>query len=288
MTHMTAVGLALGAALGWGLSDFLGGLKSRSSAVLSVLLVSQLTALVALAIVVVARGSGPPGGGSLGYAAMAGAGEVVGIAALYRGLAVGRMTVVAPVAATAPVLPVLFGLARGEVPGPVTSAGLVLAAAGVVITSIRPHNATAATSRLGPSIGYGLLAAAGFGSFFLAMDAASEGDVLWSLLTARLTSVVGVAAVAAVTIARRGRLRLRKGDLHVMALVGLLIVAADFMYATATTLGLLGVAAVLGSLHTIVTIVLARAVLGERLERFQRIGIVTVLLGALAITGSPT
>jgi drug/metabolite transporter (DMT)-like permease len=284
---VAAILLALGAALGWGVSDFLGGLKSRSSSLLSVLLVSQVTALSVLAFIVIARGLPAPDGRFLVYAAMAGAGEVVGIAALYWGLAVGRMTVVAPVAATAPVLPVLAGLVAGEVPGPVASVGVVLAAAGVAITSVQRDAVNIAPSRLAPSVGYGLLAAAGFGSFFVAMDFASEGDVPWALLTARLTSVLAVGAVTVVTIRRAGRLRIQKVDLHVMALIGLLIVAADVMYATATTLGLLGVAAVLGSLHTVVTIGLARIVLDERLERIQRVGVVTVFLGVLAIAGSP-
>jgi drug/metabolite transporter (DMT)-like permease len=273
---VAAILLALGAALCWGLSDFLGGLKSRSSAVLSVLLVSQVTALSVLAFIVVARGLPAPEGRFLAYAAIAGLGEAVGIAALYRGLAVGQMTVVAPIAATAPVLPVLAGLAAGEVPGPVASVGVVLAAAGVAITSARRDAVNTASSRL-----------AGFGSFFLAMDLASEADVPWALLAARLTSVLAVGAVTVVAIARTGRLRIQRGDLHVMALIGLLIVAADAMYATATTRGLLGVAAVLGSLHTVVTIGLARIVLDERLERAQRVGVVTVLLGVLAIAGSP-
>jgi drug/metabolite transporter (DMT)-like permease len=284
---VAAILLALGAALCWGLSDFLGGLKSRSSAVLSVLLVSQVTALSVLAFIVVARGLPAPDGRFLAYAAIAGLGEAVGIAALYRGLAVGQMTVVAPIAATAPVLPVLAGLAAGEVPGPVASVGVVLAAAGVAITSARRDAVNTAPSRLAPSVGYGLLAAAGFGSFFLAMDLASEADVPWALLAARLTSVLTVGAVTVVAIGRTGRLRVQRGDLHVLALIGLLIVGADSMYATATTRGLLGVAAVLGSLHTVVTIGLARIVLDERLERAQRVGVVTVLLGVLAIAGSP-
>jgi len=285
---VAAVMLALGAAVGWGLSDFLGGLKSRSSSVLPVLLVSQVTALSVLAGIVVARDQPAPDGRFLVYAALAGGGEVVGIAALYRGLAVGQMTVVAPVAATAPVLPVLAGLLTGNVPGPVASVGVVLAAAGIAITSARRDAARTAPSRLVPSVGYGLLAAAGFGSFFLTMDLASEADVPWALLTARLTSVTAVGAVTAVAIGRPGRLRMQRGDLPVIALIGLLIVAADAMYATATTLGLLGVAAVLGSLHTVVTICLARVVLDERLEPIQRVGVVTVLLGVLAIAGSPT
>lgn len=278
---MTAALLALGAALSWGLSDFLGGLKSRSSATVVVLLVSQVTALCVLTVTVAVRGLPAPDGRFLPIAALAGVGEVVGIAALYRGLAVGRMTVVAPVAATAPVLPLLVGLVSGEVPGPLAGVGLVLAITGVVVTSTRADT-TAGPARLAPSVGYGLLSAAGFGLFFLTMDSASEGDVPWALLTARLAAVLAVGAAAALT----SRRRLRRRDLPAMALIGLLIVTADTLYATATTMGLLGVAAVLGSLHTVVTIALASLTLDERLGRAQRIGVATALLGVLTIAAS--
>jgi uncharacterized membrane protein len=105
---MAAVLLALGA-LGWGVSDFLGGLTSRSSSFLLVLLLSQITALVLLSVLVAADAAALPDSGHLGNAAAAGLSEAIGIAALYRGLSVGTMSVVAPVAATAPVLPLLAG-----------------------------------------------------------------------------------------------------------------------------------------------------------------------------------
>jgi drug/metabolite transporter (DMT)-like permease len=284
---MYAIALALGAAVGWGVSDFLGGLKSRSVPLLSVLLVSQLTGLVLLLLGVVVRGAPPPDSAALGYAAVAGTAEAVGIAALYRGLAAGTMSIVAPVAATAPLLPVLFGLSLGEVPGPVQGAGIVLAAAGIVVTSVKRQTANPSASKPARSVGYGLLAALGFGAFFVAMDSASEADILWALFVARLTATSAVAAIVVIAIRRHSHFGVRRVDLPVIALIGVLIIAADAMYATATTLGLLGIAAVLGSLHTIVTMGLARVYLKERLEPAQRIGIAAVLLGVLAITASP-
>lgn len=119
------------------------------------------------------------------------------------------------------------------------------------------------------------------------MDAASETDILWALFTARFTAASAVAAVVAIAVLRRSRLGVRGADLPVIAVIGALIVAADAMYATATTLGLLGVVAVLGSLHTIVTMGLARIYLKEHLERAQRVGVAAVLLGVLVIIVSP-
>lgn len=277
---MLAIVLALGAALGWGTSDFLGGLKSRTLPLLSVLLISQTTALTLLAVTLLVRGAGPPDGASLASAAGAGIAETIAIAALYRGLAVGTMSLVAPVAALAPVFPLLAGLAIGEVPGPLQFAGLGLALLGLVATSWTPRRDDT-DPRVLPSVLYGLLAALGFGAFFFAMDAASEGDVGWALLTSRLTAVT---AIAALTAARRRRPGVPRRDVPHLALIGVLIVAADALYAIASTQGLVSIAAVLGSLHTMVTIALAWLFLHERLRRPQQAGIALALAGVLAIS----
>ncbi|MFB4289266.1 EamA family transporter [Nonomuraea sp. ATR24] len=276
---MLAIALALGAGLGWGASDFLGGLKSRSRPVPSVLLISQATALVLLTITTAVRGVGPPDPAFLVQAAVAGLGETVGIAALYRGLAVGTMSIVAPVAAAAPLIPLLAGLVAGQVPGPLQFAGLVLTALGLVIASRRP--ATGTGDRPLTSILYGLLAALGFGTFFLSMHNAGQADTGWALLTARLTTVI---VIASVVVLRRHHVTVRRSDLPVLASIGVLIVAADAQYAVASMLGPVSVAAVLGSLHTVVTIVLARIVLKERLTRPQTIGMGVVLAGVLALS----
>jgi uncharacterized membrane protein len=139
-----AVALALASSPAYGVSDFLGGLTSRSVALLPVLLVSQGTALILLSIIVISRGEGPPGGAFLLYAAIAGLSETVGVAALYRGLAVGVMSIVAPVGAAAPAFPVVVGMALGEFPTPTQGAGIVLAVSGASsggFAEIGPHEA---------------------------------------------------------------------------------------------------------------------------------------------------
>jgi drug/metabolite transporter (DMT)-like permease len=286
---MLAIVLAAAAGIGWGVSDFLGGLKSRQAPLLGVLLISQVSALAVLAMTVAVRAAPPPAGPGLLYAAVAGAGEMVGIAAVYRGLSVGLMSVVAPIAALAPTVPLLVGLAAGEVPGSVQAAGLVLATLGVAISSIRrapggPPTVTA--RRLGPSIGYGLLGALGFGTFFLAMGRASRVDIPWSLFTSRSTAVLTIAVAAAVAAASAGRSRMAvaRSDVPVVAVIGVLIVAADATYAAATTLGLISIAATVSALHPLVTIGLARVRLHELLSYQQWIGITTTLAGVAAIS----
>ena len=281
---MLSMVLALGSALCWGVSDYLGGLKSRSLALLSVLLVSQFTGVLVLSMIVIVMGGEAPEGDRLLFAAGAGLGEVLGVAALYRGLAVGSMTIVAPVASIAPVVPLLAGFALGEVPAPLQLAGLLFIIFGLVLTSRKPGAATlSGGASLGPSLFYGGVSALGFGVFFVLMDSASEGGVPWALFVARLTAV-GV--LAAALVFTRSRIVLRSGDLPVTSLIGLLILGADVMYATATGIGLLGVVAVLGALHTVVTIFLARVFLNERIGRMQRFGVVACICGVLAVTAA--
>ncbi|WP_194819005.1 DMT family transporter [Nocardia sp. XZ_19_385] len=276
---MIAIVLALGAAFGWGTSDFLGGLKSRTLPLLSVLLISQSTALVLVTVFALVRGGGLPEPASLGYAALAGLAETAAVAALYRGLAVGSISIVAAVASTAPVVPLLAGLLLGEVPGVLQLAGLAVALIGLMVASYQSDQGGKGGQVL-PSIGFGLLAAAGFGTFFLAMDTASTGDIGWALLTARLTAV---GLIGAVVLVGRQRVTLPPKDIPAIALIGVLIVAADALYATASTLGMVGVVAVLGALHTLVTIALARIFLNEKLGRPQQVGVGAALVGVLAI-----
>ena len=277
---LLAIPLALGASLVYGLSDFLGGLKSRSLPQLSVLLISQGSALVVLIVLVAAAGAGPPSGEHIAYGVVAGLAEAVSVAALYRGLAVGSMSIVAPVAATAPVVPVLAGVALGEPLTALQGGGIVLAIAGVTMISLVPPGQRSARN-VGPSLLFGLLTALGFGGFLAAMDGASGGGVTWALLLARLTTV---AAFTAVVVATRPALRVARTDLPVLVLIGALILAADAMYAIATTEGLLSVVAVLSSLYPIVTIALARRYLDERVGRPQLRGIAVALSGAAAIS----
>ena len=242
---MLAVFLALGAALGWGTADFFGGLKSRSMPMLTVLLVSQAMALVLLVAVLIPAGEGPPAMRFVLYAVVAGLAEGLGVAALYRGLSVGTMSIVAPVSAIAPAVPLAAGLLLGEVPAPMQSAGLVLIVIGVILTSRQRREGNGASGNLTSSILYGLLSALGFGIFFVALGAASEGSVPWALFVARFSAV---AALVIVVVASRSRPSVKRTDLALLTATGVLIVASDGMYAIATTQGLISVVAVVALL----------------------------------------
>jgi drug/metabolite transporter (DMT)-like permease len=272
--------LALGASLTWGVGDFLAGLRSRSLPVLTVLVVSQAAGLLTIALVVAARGTGPPDARYLGYAVLAGLCGAAGLAALYRGLAVGDMSVVAPISATAAVVPVIAGLVSGERPSVLQGLGVALALAGVALTA---HES--GTGGGGPATGVGLalVAALSFGLVLVALGAASEGDALWGTLSMRSTSFSTL--VVAALLVRPG-FALRDGALPALVLIGILDVAGTMLFAVASTKSLLSLAAVLAQLYPVVTVLLARVVLGERISRHQQLGVVAVFAGVVLITAA--
>lgn len=272
--------LALGASISWGLGDFLGGLRTRRLPLLTVLVVSQAAGVLSIALVVGVRGQGPPDARQLAYAALAGVAGAGGLAALYRGLAVGAMSVVAPLAATAAVVPIAAGLLTGERPSAAQGAGIALALVGVIMAAREPSG-EGARSELATGVGLALVAALCFGFLLVALDAASEGDALWATLAMRVTSFTLLGAVA---LAARPSLALGERDLAALLLVGLLDTAGNALFALASTESLLSVASVLAQLYPVVTVLLARLVLAERIARIQAAGVVAALAGVALIT----
>ena len=277
---MVAVALALGASISWGVADFLGGLKSRRLHVLTVLLLSQAVGMLLVGALVAVRGEGPPDARFLFFGALAGLSGLIGLSAFYRGLAVGAMSVVAPISATGAAIPVAVGVATGDRPSEIQAVGLGLALVGVVVAS--REEGPAGSRRLAAGTGLALAAAAGFGGFFVGMDAASDGGVLWALLAARVFDVALLAAVA--VLLRPGRPMSARDTRDIVA-VGCFDVAANALFALASTEGLVSLVAVLASLYPVVTILLARAVLGERVRRSQAVGVALALGGVAAIAG---
>lgn len=284
---MLAVGLALASSLAWGLADFGAGLKSRRFAVLTVLLISQVGSLPLVVAVVAVRGAGPPEDSSFAVLAfLAGASGTVGIAAFYRALAVGTMSVVAPISATAAVVPLTVGVASGERPSAVQGLGVALALVGVVLAS-REASAAAegarSRSRTGAGVGLALVAAFGFGGFFVGIDAASaRGDEYWAILVQRITSLVLVAAVA---LRARPQLRVGLPETGALVAIGVADAVANTLFALASTRGLVSVVGVLGSLYPVITILLAWTVLRERLAPAQWAGVGGALGGVALIAG---
>lgn len=276
---MAAVLLALAASGCWGLADFAGGLKSRTIAVPVVLLLVEGTGLALVLAVVVATGEPPPGTRAVVASLAAGAAGATALGCFYRALATGTMSVVAPISATGVALPVLVGVLTGDTLSAVVSAGLVLAVAGVLLASREP-----AAEAGGPapgarraSVALALVAACGFGTYFVLSDVAADESVLWLLVLSRV-----IALPVLVLLALRAP-RPSAANAWPLLAAGALDVTATGLYGLANREGSLSIVAVVGSLYPVMTVLLARIVLRERLARVQAVGVAAALAGVALI-----
>lgn len=261
-----AVLLSLAAALAYGLSDFVGGLASRRTSAWSVAFVGAAAAFVG-AVVLAAVVDASPTRSDLVWGALAGIGTGAGGAFLYRGLATGRMGVVAPISAVgAALLPVCVGVATGERPALLVWLGILAAVPGIWLVSREPGG----SGDLAAGILDGVLAGLGFGLLFAAMGQVPEQAGFAPLAVAQAVGAVSV-AVTATLLGGRWVPSERSDAWGVLA--GLLASAAVVAFLLATQTGLLTVASVVTSLYPAVTIALAAAVLRERIHASQGVGL---------------
>ena len=274
---MSSLVLALGASLAWGFADFFGPLVSRTLGSLRVLFWAQVGGLLAIALAVAIRGQGPAGWGVL-FAILASVGGMLGLFAYYRGMQVGAMSVVAPIAGVSAIVPVIFGVASGDSPSVPQIAGIACALAGVGLASIEHQEGSA---RVAAGVGLALLAAVGFGFYFPWMHAAGKVDFWWASLVFRATALLMLAAVVA---ARPTSLKLKPRDLVIVFAVGIGDTLGNVFFAASSSHGLVSLTSVLASLYPIVTVLLAASVLHERVARLQKAGIALTLTGVVLIS----
>ena len=267
--------LALAASASWGAGDFLGGLASRARSAILVMAVSQPVGLVALAIATLARWQAPPGA-AVAWACPAALLGVLGLAAFYRGMATGSISVVAPIAGAAAVIPVVAGLLGGDRPSTLQGIGFACAIGGVAGTSWE-----GAGRRLAQGVGYTLIALLGLGGYFVFLHRAGSEDFLWAAFLFRATSTPIVwLAVLRVRPSWEGL----GPALPVLAAIGILDTGGNTLFAAASSRGLVSVTSVLASLNPVVTVLLAHAYLRERLQAWQYGGIALTLAGAALIS----
>jgi len=281
-----AVLLALVSALAYGISDFIGGLASRRTSVWSVAVVAQTGALSFGTLLATLMG-GTPSSADLGWSALAGAGSAAGIGFLYRGLATGRMGVVAPVSAVgSAVVPALVGVAAGERPSTHVWAGVVLAFPAIWLVA-RTHSDSTVTSA-GPAgrdtgaLVDGLLAGVGFGILFAALGQVSDEAGLWPVASAQAVSIAGLVLMATVLGAPWVP---REGAAAIALVAGLLGATANAAFLLSAQAGFLTVAGVLSSLYPATTVLLAALVLHERIHRTQAggLGLCLLAIGLVAV-----
>ncbi|MET8451393.1 DMT family transporter [Streptomyces sp. NPDC005209] len=285
---MTAL-FALATSLLWGLADFGGGLLTRRTPALTVVVVSQTIAVPLLGAIVVATGGWSEAGPRLWFACAAGLVGPVAVLSFYKALALGPMGVVSPLATLSVAVPVGVGLFLGERPGLAQVAGIAVSVTGVVLAG-GPQLRGAPVQRR--TILLTLVAALGFGTVFALITEASTTvpGLFLSLFVQRVTSAVTGGAALLVAV-RRGAPALPQGGLPLtslpaLAFVGLADVAANGTYAIAAQHGPITVAAVLASLYPVVTALAARGILRERLQRVQAAGAGLALVGTLLLAAA--
>jgi drug/metabolite transporter (DMT)-like permease len=273
---VAGVALALAASLAWGTADFGGGLLARRFHVVAVAVASQAAGFVALVVVAAAAGSLNGEGVLIGL--LAGVGGGTGLAAFYRALAVGTVSVVAPIAACGAAVPLVLGLASGDNPSAVALVGAVVALGGAVLASLEERSAEDAGRRDAVLLAAASAVLLGLFVYFLGR-ASQHGGALSALFGARSASLTLLAAWAVLV---RAPLRF-EGRVAAVAAIGLMDVAANALFALASRHGVLAIVSVLGSLYPIPTVVLAHVVLRERITAVQRVGVVVALAGVAMV-----
>ena len=280
-----AIFLGLAAALTYGAGDFVGGLVTRRAPLLTVVFLSQVAGTALLVSAFPFFVGGAPTGPALAWGAGSGAAGAIGVLLLYKGLAAGQMSVVAPITAVeAAAVPVLWGLLSGERPAPLALAGVALALVAVVLVAgFDPSGIKRSRGdALAPGVREALGAGLGFGLFFVLLAEAGSTE-LWPLAGARAASL---SVLGVLLLARRHPVRAPRGTAGPIIAAGVFDVAANVLYLLSTREGLLSIVAVLTSLYPVSTVLLARIVLGERIARPQIAGLGVALGGVVLMASS--
>lgn len=263
----------------YGAADFIGGIATRRAGAIPIVLLSQASGLVLVVLMLPLLPEALPLRSDLLWGAAAGLTGGVGVALLYRALAIGIMAVVAPTTAVCAVtIPVVVSLLLGERPVPLAAAGIVLGIISIVLISQQRTVGRLAQRRSG--VGTALASGVAIGLFFLALARTGPGAGMWPLVTARLVSVVLFAGVA---LAGRMSLRLPAETAGLALVGGAIDMLANALYLLASRQGPLSIVVTLSSLYPASTVVLARVILRERLNLWQVSGVGCALAAVVLI-----
>jgi drug/metabolite transporter (DMT)-like permease len=286
--EMTAIVFGLLSAASWGAGDFIGGLASRKMSVFLVVIFSQASGLVTLIGVALIFAEPIPGGRDLLLGAAAGVSGVIGLLALYQGMAEGRMGLIAPLSAVVTgIVPVGFGVVLEGWPGFTTVVGFGFALVAVWLIS-QGEESIFKSGLKGTNnvLKYALIAGLGFGVFFILLDQISTGAVFWPIVAARSASIVFVSSVVYMRSKRGGSSKVAFVLPTMLILFGgILDAAGNVFFAVATQAGRLDISAVLSSLYPAGTVFLAWIILKERLSRVQWVGVVAALIAVALVAG---
>lgn len=271
--------LALLSAATYGAADFYGGLATRRAPALAVALLSQVLGTAGLVAFALWLG-GSPTRAELAWGALAGLAGAIGVTLLYAGLAIGPASVVSPITgAIAIAIPVLVAALLGDRIGAMAGAGILLATVAVVLVShtAPPESAAARPGTRARVVGMAIGSGVAIGLFFVLLSRSSPAAGQWPLVASRAASMSGMFLAALVF---RTRLALPRAAWGATAGAGLFDTVANALYVVAVRAGELAPVATLASLYPASTVLLARALLGERIHREQTAGLA---LAAVAI-----
>ncbi|MGC8874674.1 MAG: EamA family transporter [Chloroflexia bacterium] len=277
LTHLLGILSAVASALVWGSGDFAGGRAARKHSAYQVSALAALSGLLLLLFFVLLWREPLPPPPSIGWSVAAGLSGVVGIVALYRGLATGRAAVVAPTSAVVSALvPVLLGTLLEGLPGGFRLAGMLVGVAGIACVS-RPSGEVAGERKSGFPLA--LLAGAGFGGFFVCIARVQQGLVFAPLLIAKAAGLLG--ALVALLWMRQPFPSPRRNPIGILA--GLLDAGGNLLYLLAKQYTRWDIVAVLSSMYPATTVLLARLLAREPVSARQWFGVGMCLLAVVLI-----
>jgi len=284
------VPLALASAAFYGAGDFLGGIASKRLDAVVVTFIAQAAGLVLLALLLPLLPSSSPVPADYLWGVAAGVSGSGGVALLYRALAIGTMSIVAPITAVcAAAVPVLVALMLGERPGVYAGAGIVLAAAAIVLLS-RVQSVEVTPRRMQSAVSLAFISGIAVGLFFLCLAQTSDDAGVWPLIVGRGISVPLFAVMAVTrgrTLSREGGIsRLERSAVQTAVGCGIVDMTANALYLIATRYGPLSLVATLASLYPASTVLLARFTLGERLSGSQALGVACALVAVVLIVSA--
>jgi drug/metabolite transporter (DMT)-like permease len=283
---MLGIALALASALTWGTGDFLGGLAARRYGLAWVLCGTALGGLILGVTISLASGDALPASGELLLATAAGFAGLIGLACFYHALAIGTMSIVAPVSASGAAVPVLWGIANGERLSALAALGIVVVIAGVMLASrAEPHADQPIGESHALSVVLALVAAASFGAVFTLIAETADASIYWPSAVLKLATLTGAVLFVLARLAAKADLGQRpRGREWLFPLtIGLFDVSANVAFSAATTHGALAITAVVSSLYPVTTVLLAYAFLHERLSRGQRAGVAMAMVGVAVL-----
>jgi drug/metabolite transporter (DMT)-like permease len=269
------------AAVTWGAGDFGAGMATKRLPAMVVMLGSQLVGLIGAVLMMVLLGEPLPAPADAAWAAVAALFGAFGLVALYRALADGQMGIVAPVTGVlTAAIPVVIGIAIAGAPEPVRLAGFGLALVAIVLVSLGDDGTTGSRGLL-----LAIAAGVGFGLYAACVGQVQEG-VFGPLVVSRATASV---LVLLIVVARRTPVRTLVSAeprlARLVVVVGVLDLVGNAMFLVSAQASGLALAAVLGSLYPVATVVLAAVVLREPIGRVHAAGIAAAALATVLIVG---